>query len=437
MDIFVARQPILDRRQAVYGYELLFRSGFENVFSHTDGDQASSRVIRDSLLSFGFDRLTGDRKAFINFTRNVLVQELYALLPQDRAVVELLESVEPDDEVVEACRTLKQAGYLLALDDFVFKPEFEPLLDLADIVKVDVLSTSPGDRRGYADRFRSRKIKLLAEKVETREQFDEAMSSGYSYFQGYFFCKPQVVSRKELSGLQVNYLRFLKEVNRPEIDFDCLETIFKQEVTLSLHLLRYLNSAVFGWRRRVGSVKHAIMLLGEKPLRKWASLVALTGLGDDKPAELVSTCLLRARFCEQLASLAGTPKREIDFFFTGLLSVVDALVDRPLDEMLEELNVAPEIREALSGGNTTIGYALRLVTAYEQGDWEEVKSTARLLHVPEDRIPHVYAQSLSWAQKVLEVPGSPGTVGDVHSPGLEATPGSRHRSSRQRSLMLL
>lgn len=402
MDLFVARQPIFDRDRAVYGYELLFRSGPENFFSHDDLDEASNAVIGDSVASFGLDPLIGQSRGFYNCTRRVLLEETYTVLPRERTVVELLENIEPDDEVIAACKTLKQSGYLLALDDFVFRTEFEPLLPFADIVKVDLLGTSPEMRREHSQRLLDRGVQLLAEKVETHEQFTEAAGLGYRYFQGYFFCRPEMVSRKELSASKTQCLQFLKELNRLEIDYDRLEQVIKREVSLSVRLLRFLNSAAFGWRDRVTSIKQALILLGETPLRKWGALVALRLLGDDKPAELISTCLVRARLCELLAPRVQLESREMDLFFMGMLSVVDALVGRPMNEVLEELSVAPEIREALLGADTRFGHVLALILAYERADWATIEARAEVLGLPEDVLPELFSCSLTWAREIFE-----------------------------------
>ncbi len=304
--------------------------------------------------------------------------------------------------MIAACKTLKQSGYLLALDDFVFRTEFEPLLPFADIVKVDLLGTSPEMRREHSQRLLDRGVQLLAEKVETHEQFTEAAGLGYRYFQGYFFCRPEMVSRKELSASKTQCLQFLKELNRLEIDYDRLEQVIKREVSLSVRLLRFLNSAAFGWRDRVTSIKQALILLGETPLRKWGALVALRLLGDDKPAELISTCLVRARLCELLAPRVQLESREMDLFFMGMLSVVDALVGRPMNEVLEELSVAPEIREALLGADTRFGHVLALILAYERADWATIEARAEVLGLPEDVLPELFSCSLTWAREIFE-----------------------------------
>ena len=401
MQIFVARQPIFNQHREVYAYELLFRSSMENFFSAADQEQASSQMIDQSLHGFGLDLLTGSKKAFINATRGVLLENFFRLLPREKAVVEVLETVEPDSSVVNACRQLKEDGYMLALDDFVSRPGLEPLIEMADIIKVDFLLSDSAERRKFAELFLPRGIQLLAEKVETTEDFDEAASLGYQYFQGYFFCKPQVVARKDVPPFKLNYLKFMQEISRPELDFDQLEAAIKREMSLSVKLLRYLNSAAFGWRNEVASIKHGIMLLGEDAMKKWASLVALASMGSDKPPELVVTSLVRGRFCELLGTTANRRDLETELFLVGMLSVIDALVDRPLTEVLEEMNVAPQIADALVSGSNPLGRFLALATIYEKGNWDELPAACAELGITEDRLPETYGNAIEWAEKVF------------------------------------
>ena len=396
-EVFVARQPIFDRSLRVYGYEILFRhSSFENFFSHPDPDEAATRVIHDSLNVFGLDVLAQDRRIFFNVTRSVLVENLVRMLPRERTVVELLETVSPDPEVIAACASLKAAGYMLALDDFVVYPGCEPLLDLADIVKVDFLVSSSATRAEVPARFRREGLLFLAEKVETAEDFREALELGYDLFQGYFFRRPEILAAREIPTTETNYLRLLQAVAQEPIDFGRVEEIVKHDVSLSVRLLRFLNSAFFGWRSQVTSIKQALVLLGERPLRKWVTLVAVTGLGTDRPEELVITALLRARFCEELAQRAGRGAEAFDLFVAGMLSALDSLLGRPLPDLLRELGVAPALREACLGGGEPV---FQLAVAYESGRWEEAAAIARRLGIDELTLPGVYRDAVAWAEQ--------------------------------------
>ncbi len=398
---FVARQPILDARRQVFGYELLFRAGLEGGYAHADGTQASLRVIGDALSVFGFDALTAGRRGFINFTRDVLLGEHAYLLPARRAVVEVLETVEPDGEVIAACRRLREAGYRVALDDYVGDAAAEPLLAVVDLVKVDFRGISPAQRRAIARRLKGRGLKLLAEKVETWDEFREAVELGYDYFQGYFFCRPETLSRQGLAPSRFNYLRLIEELNRAEIDFDRIERVLKQEVPLALKLLAYLNSALFGRRTRVTSLKQAAMLLGRKNLRRWANITALMGLCDEKPHELLVTAVLRGRFCELIGRQAGLDAAALDPFLTGLLSLIDAVLDRPLGEALSQFAVPTAIRSALLDGTGPGAQVCRLARAWEDGDWGLVGDEARDLGVSPVEVAEAYRRALAWSEEAV------------------------------------
>lgn len=401
MDTFVARQPIFDAQLGVFAYELLFRSGPENFFPNVDGDLAASRVITDSSSVFGLDTLTAGRPAFINATRRVLTENLFSLLPNEWAVVEVLETVEPDREVVDACRALKDAGYMLALDDFVDSRKYKPLIELADIIKVDFLASDKPTRRALAERYGSQ-VRLLAEKVETHEDVRDGVGLGYDLFQGFFFCEPEIISRRQVPGFKLNYIRFLKEVSRPELDFDRLEEIIEQEVSLSVKLLRLLNSAAFGFSGTVNSVRQALLLLGEQSTKKWASMIALGEMGDDKPRELVFTCLLRARMCELAAYTVGLRAMAQDLFLVGMLSLIDVLIGRPVEELLEEMAVSEAIKEAVLEDRSPMGQVRSLVTAYERGQWERFERCAEEISVPQGKLTAAYNDALSWANQVFE-----------------------------------
>jgi len=354
-------------------------------------------VINNSLNVLLLTDLVGERRAFVNITRQLLVDGTYTVLPRDRAVIELLESVIADETVLEACRTARDAGYLVALDDFVLDPKSRPLVQYADILKIDFLSTDAHQRKQLAEYFGGGQLMLLAEKVESREQFQEAMDLGYSFFQGYFFCKPQIVSGRDVPAVKQNYLRFIQEVNRPEIDYKRLEETIKREVSLSTKLFRYLSSAALGIRHRLSSIRQALALLGEASLRKWASVVALGVLAEDKPAELLVTCLARARFCELLCPEVHLSGRELDLFLMGLFSAMDALMDQSLDVLISQIPVPEDVAAALLGANTSLGRIYRLLLAFERGNASMIEATSRGLELSAARAAALYCEALKWA----------------------------------------
>jgi c-di-GMP-related signal transduction protein len=397
--VFLGRQPILDRARNVFGYELLYRSsGQHNAYSGTDADQASSAVLHRSLNVVGLNELVGPHRAFVNFTRNLLVNGDWTVLPKESIVVELLETVEPDAEVVSACRAVKEAGYVLALDDFVFSPKYEVLLQLADILKIDFLLTRGEERKRIAAKFGGR-LELLAEKVETHEDFRQGRELGFRYFQGYFFCKPEIISQREIPVLKQHALHFIQEINAPEVDFERVEQIIKRDMALATRLLRYLNSASVGLGNRITSIRHALTLLGQRPLRKWASLIAMSAFGKDKPSELMTIALVRGRFCEQVGSLVGMKNREMDLFFMGLFSAMDALLDQPLDKLLARLPLPEDVAAALTGTASRLGVLYALALAYEQGRDEDVNRLNASLGLTLEELSEIYRQAVVWADE--------------------------------------
>jgi EAL and modified HD-GYP domain-containing signal transduction protein len=401
--VFVARQPVFDSAKRVFGYELLARSGQENYCDASSADAATLDVISSGLLVIGLDELTGGKRGFIKFTRHLLVEDVAALLPSDRVIIEIFEDTAPDEDVLTACRRLKDAGYMLVLDDFALSMSGTPLLELADMVKVDVLATARDDRKRIAADLASRGIQALAKKVESVEVFDEVAASGYSYFQGYFFAKPDVRSARRLSSNKLSHLRMLKEVNRAELSYDQLETVIKQDVALTYNLLRFINSAWFGLRYKVTSIKHALVLLGPKEIRKWFAMVALRQMGTDKPNELLRRCMARAKMAELAAPLVGLDSRAPELFLTGMFSVIDALLDTPMQQVMEKLPLDDHVKAALMGEPNLYKTVLDAILAYEKGEWDDFLRSAAELRLDEHRMPAIYTESLKWANDAFAV----------------------------------
>lgn len=312
---FVARQPIFDREEKVFGYELLFRNGLENAFTGGDADTASRSTLDSSLL-IGLDVLCDGKRAFVNCTKDTLIKGLVTLLPSHSTVVEILESVAPDPDVVSACQRLKQAGYLIALDDYVAGDPREPLADMADIIKVELKLTTVEQRAALIKRYGPWRCRMLAEKVETQEEFAQARDQGFVYFQGYFFRKPEMLATRDMPANRLNYLRMLQEVSQHDLDVPAIEKMIKSEASICYRLLRYLNSAVFGFKSEIHSVRHALSILGEREVRRWVRLVAAVGAGQDKTSDLVLSALVRARFGELLA--LKVPHGEVGSILAGL-----------------------------------------------------------------------------------------------------------------------
>ena len=401
MDLFIARQPIFTVKQAVYAYELLFRSGPANVFPDVDHNHASARVIADSLFNLGLQTLTGGKLAFINMTRDLLLGDYAVLLPRDEIVIEVLETVTPDAKVVEACRRLKATGYMIALDDFVGKAEMAPLIALADIIKVDFLATRKAERLALVKRYAPRGVCLLAEKVETQEAFREAADLGYTYFQGYFFAKPAVMQATAAPEFRLTYLTLLQETVKPDLDLRRIAAVIGRDVTLSYKLLRFINSAFFGLRRSIASIPEALALLGEREVKRWASLLGLACLGANKPAELVVEAALRARFCEGMAPAAGLVHYTEELFLLGLFSLIDAILDRPLENLLQELPIPSMVKATLLGEASPLKDVYDCVLAYVAGDWASLSIQMDRLQLDEEEVPRRYREAVAWAQQAL------------------------------------
>ncbi len=393
---FVARQPIFTRDERVFGYELLFREGLEACFSGKDVD-AASRSTLDSSLLMGLDVLCGGAYAFINCTRDTLLKGHAKLLPARSTVIEILESVAPAPEVEAACRGLKTSGYLLALDDFIPDDPREVLVKMVDIIKLDLIATPRDQWQKMASRYAPR-IQMLAEKVETREDFLLTRSMGFAYFQGYFFQRPVTVSASEIPPSQLNYVRMLHVVHQPQIDFVKLEGLIKQEASLCYRLLRYLNSAVFGFAREIRSIRHALSMLGENEIRRWISLAATVGAGQQRPAELLQTALVRAHFCELVSG--QLQRGETEYFLLGLLSLIDAILGIPMAAVLERLPLDREIKATLLGMPSRLRPLYDLMLAQENADWPKCSEIADRFHIPEQEIADAYLQSVHWAREV-------------------------------------
>lgn len=400
MKKFMARQPIFNARRDVYGYELLFRSGPDNFFDGSHPEAAAASSV-DNLFLFGLDRLTQGRRAFINCTRDFLLRDFPSTLPKDRVVLEILESLEPDNQVVSACRRFRDAGYLLALDDFQESTAWLPLAEIAAFIKVDVLSTPEPEQQRLAKRFSENHARLVAEKVESYEVFQRTLAWGYSYFQGYFFSRPEMLARHDIPSNKLNSLLILQAVNQPEMDLHDVSERIKAESSLSYRLLRYLNSPAFPLIARVNSIPHALSLLGERGVRRWVSLVTIACMGDRKPSELIMLPLIRAHFCELLAPRAGLATSSNDLFLLGLLSAMDAILDMKMPDVLREITIAEQIHNALLGEKNKLRELFDVALNYEMGCWDALAAGAERLGIPQNAIPDLYLQSVEWARNIL------------------------------------
>lgn len=404
MEVYVARQPIFDGNKKIYGYELLFRVGMENFFPKIDGNVASSKLLSNSFFSIGMDKITGMNMAFINFTRDLILKRVPMLFPREKIVVEILEDVEPEKEVVEACRDMAQKGYRIAMDDFFYRSELEPLIATAEIIKFDLRATPLIKDLGEIVKKLSRhSVKLLAEKVETYEEFKKAIDMGFKYFQGYFFSKPEIMRGKDISAPHMNLLEVMSEANRRDFQFERLERLVVGDVSISYKLLRLVNSAYFRRINDISSIRQAIVLIGEQGIRRFLSLIAMAGLATDKPDELIRASVVRAKFCELLSGMNGQGNDPSEFFTLGLFSLIDAIMDESMAHLMDKLPLADSIKDALVNGTGNMETYLTLARSYEKGQWDWVSETAGVLGIDENKLPQCYLEALSWADTLTSI----------------------------------
>ncbi len=404
LGVLLACQPILDTSAQPWAYELLCRIGTANAYDPGDSTamQSTATVIVNCLLNVGIDGLVGTKRACINVDREMLLSGYLWALPRDRVVFEILETVEPDAEVIAACVEAKQKGFLLALDDVTEQSHGNPLLKIVHIVKVDFRATSPAARKEIPFRYARGGTIMVAEKVESEEEFQEAVSCGYQYFQGYFLARPKMVSGRKIPAGMASLLRNLGDLAQEEVMLGPLEKSVRQHVTLAYKLIRYLNSGAFMWCEPIRSVRHALALLGIDRLRKVLTLMILADIHGKGPRELMVTALLRARMLETLGPRFNVPNRGASLFLMGMFSLLDAILRRPLADVLSELNLEVDIADALLGrgsGDRPLHRLFALVTACERADWSTVEASAASARLDLDDLAKEHLRAQQWARE--------------------------------------
>jgi EAL and modified HD-GYP domain-containing signal transduction protein len=395
-DIFIARQPIYDRELEVFGYELLYRASEVNQAAPEDGDQATTHVILNAFVEMDLERLVGAHSAFINFPASLLTTELPKQLPHGKVALEILEDVEVTPEIVGAVRELSKQGFTIALDDFVYGSSLRPLIEIADIIKFDLLSFSPEELAKQVRLIRDHKVRIVAEKVESVEQFELCKELGFDYFQGYHFCRPHVIKGQRLPEDRLTVLRLLAELQSSDVEASKLEAIVSRDVSLSYKLIRVVNSAHFYRPHRIHSIHHAIVYLGNRAIKAWLSLIAMSG-AEPRPHELTTVAMVRARMCELLAEALGYKNRE-GYFTAGLFSVLDALLGLPMEEVIGSLHLDDDLEDALLRLQGPYGRVLACTVAYERGDWDD--PVCRILAAQPLR--EAYLAAVAWADSARQ-----------------------------------
>ncbi|RJF34556.1 EAL and HDOD domain-containing protein [Pseudoalteromonas gelatinilytica] len=406
MYFYAARQPILDKEKKLVGYELLFRDGVDNVFPDIDGDEATSRLIEGSQFNFGLEDLTDNKPAYINFTLETLQKGYPLLLGKEQVVVEILETIQPGKRLLALVKDLKERGYTLALDDYIHQPVWRHFYPYIDMIKIDFLTADKESIEAVIEAIKPHPhIKLLAEKVETYEKYQLALEMGFSYFQGFFFSKPEMVQSKTLPPSEMALAELLYETSSMDLNLRKITEVFERDVNLSYKLLRYSNSAAFKRRAEISTIKQALIVLGSEEIKRFLSLLFAAQVAADKPAELIRLSLTRARFAELLAISHGKLRDTGMAFLTGMMSLMDAILDEDMPSVMNKLPLTVEIKDALLKGEGLLATYLNLVKFYEQADWEKAKEIQQQLGLKPEEVPDAYHDALSWSNDQMSVFG--------------------------------
>ncbi len=393
-DFIIGRQQIFDQKLNIFAYELLFRGQNFDLNQKDSATQATNEIITDSILEIGLNNIAGPHKIFINFTAQNILDKTALKLPKDRVAIEVLESVEIDLNIIDNLKELSELGYIIALDDFVFSDEWVPLVELADIIKMDILEMGETKTRELIKQLRPYNVKLLAEKVESHAEFQYLRELGCDYFQGYFFNKPNTVAGKRIGVNQTAAIKLLTVINNPNVEFEELSKIISKDISLSYKLLHYMNSAFFGLPNKISSIPHAVSYLGLNEIRRWTNILTLSSLAN-KPEIILQNALIRGKMCELLAKLIGEQGEQ--FFLIGILSSLDSLLDITLEEALKQLPLSSDIVASILNNEGLPGEALQCVINYEQ--WDVSAITFRGLN--QKLIGNAYIESINWAKDVL------------------------------------
>ncbi len=398
---YVARQPILDINRQVIAYELLFRDGKSNSFPNIDPNQATSNILTNNHLTLGLEQITGNLPAYINFHDDTLIRHFPSFLDPQKVVLEILEDVTVNEELVTACTSLKEKGFQIALDDYDFDPKWQIFFPLISIIKVDILAFTILEISKLVRQLVGLNITLLAEKVETAQQFEQLKMLGFTLFQGYFFAKPEMLKQKKISTNKHSIIDLIHHANQVELDLNAINDIFRIDPGLSYKLLRFINSATYGSRQEISSLKHALAYIGEVELKKFIALLSLADLSEGKTPEIMRLSLVRAKFCEQIAHFRHASENPPKAFLTGILSLIDGILDHDLESLLNVLPVHSEIKAALRNENNDLALYLLLIKKIEQGDWQESEVIAVTLSLNSEICFQAYKKSLTWADQIL------------------------------------
>lgn len=396
-EALIGRQPIFNRQMKVSGYEMLYRGEKEvNAANFPDGNTATSQVILNLFMEIGLDNIVGRVPAYINLTKEFITGEHKIPFGPKQVVLEILEDVEVDDEVESAIKALVKRGYTIALDDFVPGNGWDHLVEFVQMIKIEISQLSPQELAQCVRKYKEYNVKLLAEKVETPEEFELCSSLGFDYFQGYFFCKPQIICSERLPENKMNVLSLVKVMQDPEVSVKEVTDLITQNISFSFKIIRYVNSAAFDIRYRIESIDRVIAYIGLAKIKHWVTIMALAGI-DDKPTEIIELTLIRTKMCERLAEKMGR-KASGSYAIAGLFSTVDVLTDRPMEDILDELHLAHEINDALLKEEGEVGEVLKAVKLYERAEYSELKEMAMCIDIMTD----CFMEAILWSREIRE-----------------------------------
>ncbi len=394
---YLARQPIMDLRGRVHGYELLYRAGPEPSF-RGDGNTAT-RTMLDNTILFGLEKLAGGMPAFVNCTREALVENMVRVLPSSMTVLEILENIEPTPELIDACRKLKSEGYRFALDDFTWKPNVDPLVELADYIKVDFVQSGPQERKNLLLRLRGVSVALVAEKIETQEDYQQACKEGFTFFQGYYFCRPTLIENRKIPANRLSHIEIMHQLRHDEIDVPKMTGLLQRNTSLTYRLLRLVNSPLCAMRQEIRSIQAALLVVGEDTFRNIAMLAIAGELNSGRPAEILRMAFVRGRFCELAAGFCLQNSSEQ--FLLGMLSLLPAMLRLPMEKLTPSLPLREDIREALEGRANSERALLQWLESYERGEWITCDAVALAEGVEQKDLVECYAEAAMWAESAL------------------------------------
>ncbi len=404
MDIYVARQPIFDSHMRLYGYELLYRRSSSNFYEGENSNTATIELLHSSFLTVGFDKLTDGTRGFINFTQDLLEKGLANILPKDRVVVEILENVEANDVVISECKKLKAQGFVIALDDFIFDRsdlDYTPLIELADIIKIEFPITKKEEQRKLIKKYKNQ-ITFLAEKVETREEYYEAVKMGYQLFQGYFFSKPLMLKSKEIGTLNIHMVHILEELHKEHPNFSNITESIRKDLGLSYKLLKIANSIFFGGKTTITSLHQAVIRLGIQEMKRWISIMLIREFENVENNELIKICLLRGKLLSLIAREINQNHLESDFFLVGILSSIDIILNESMEKILSTLALSDQVRTTLLGGSGQLADCLNSVLLYEKFEFDLAQIELEKLNLSLNQFMDLYLEALTWLKGTNE-----------------------------------